>query len=175
MTTTLLIIAALIVAFLVYVMLRPNEFRIERSSTIERKSPEEVFALLNDFRHWAKWSPWEAMDPNLQRTFSGENAGVGAVYAWKGNKKVGEGRMEITESKPAAFVRLKLDFIAPMKANNMTDFNVMAQGNGTRIIWSMYGPSPFMSKLFGSFVNIDKMVGKDFEKGLANIEAELNK
>ncbi len=175
MTTFLLVLAALIVAFLVYVMLRPNEFRIERSSTIERKSPAEVFALLNDFHQWQKWSPWEAMDPNLQRSYSGSDTGVGAVYAWKGNKKVGEGRMEITESKPAAFVRLKLDFIAPMKANNMTDFNVMAQGTGTRIIWSMYGPSPFMSKLFGAIVSIDKMVGKDFEKGLANIEAELNR
>ncbi len=174
MTTALLILGALLAAFLVYVALRPNNFRIERSSTIERHAPDEVFALINDFRQWTKWSPWEKIDPEMQRTYSGENSGVGAVYAWSGSKKVGSGRMEIVETLPNEFVRLKLDFTAPMKANNMTDFNVMKQGNGTRIVWSMYGPSPFMSKLFGTVISIDKMVGKDFEKGLAQIEASLN-
>lgn len=171
----LLIIPALLIAFLIWVALKPNTFRIERASSIERHTPDEVFALLNDFRQWQNWSPWEEIDPNLQRTYSGKDAGVGAIYEWRGNKKAGSGRMEITETTGVEFLRLKLDFLAPFKASNMTDFNVMAQGSGTRIIWSMYGPSPFMSKLFGTVMNIDKMVGKDFAKGLAKMEAHLNR
>lgn len=173
--TWLLIVLALVAIFLAWVAMKPNSFRIERSSTIEGHSPAEVFALLDDFRAWQKWSPWEGIDPDLKREYSGQDSGVGAVYAWRGNKKVGSGRMEITDSVPGEFLRLKLDFIAPMKANNLTDFNVSAQGSGTRLIWSMYGPSPFMSKLFGTFMNFDRIVGKDFEKGLAAIEAELNR
>jgi hypothetical protein len=113
------------------------------------------------------------MDPDLQRTYSGENQGVGAVYSWKGNKRVGEGRMEITEINHGHIVRLKLDFIKPMKANNMTDFTLSREGDGTRLTWTMYGPAGFMSKLFQTFMNIDRMVGRDFEKGLESMARAL--
>jgi hypothetical protein len=174
LTVILLILAAAIAAVLVVAALKPSNFRIERAATFERHAPADIYPLLADFQHWREWSPWESLDPGMKRTYSGADQGVGAVYAWDGNRKVGSGRMEIVEARPGELVRLKLDFLAPMKARNMTDFILARQGNGTRVTWSMYGPSPYMSRLFGTFVSIDKLVGQDFQRGLVNLQAVLN-
>ena len=173
MLTALLVIAAAIVALLAYASTRPPTFRIERSARIAAGIPT-VGALIDNFREWRKWSPWEALDPQLQRTYSGAEAGTGAVYEWSGNGKAGKGRMEITEMRATGshgLIAIKLDFFKPFKANNIAEFVMTGTDDGgTELQWSMSGPSPFMSKLMGVFINIDKLVGKDFEKGLASLK-----
>ncbi|MGD9842828.1 MAG: SRPBCC family protein [Steroidobacteraceae bacterium] len=168
MKTVGLIVIALGV-FLFFVANRPDTFRLQRSLSI-KASPEKVFALLNDFHQWGAWSPWEKLDPAMTRTFSGANSGVGAIYEWHGNKKVGKGRMEIIESSPSHLLRIKLDFLAPFEAHNTAEFTLQPQADGTNITWAMYGPSPFISKLMTMFFSMDKMVGGDFERGLTNLK-----
>lgn len=167
--TILLIILLVIVAFLVVVAMRPNTIRYERSAVINA-APERLFPLVNDFHAWRKWSPWEDKDPQMQRTFEGPANGVGARYAWKGNKNVGEGSMEVKEAQPFGRVVIALDFIKPWEAHNTADFTFVPEGNGTRVNWVMTGPANFGTKLFGLLFNLDKMVGKDFEKGLAQLK-----
>ena len=117
------------------------------------------------------WSPWENLDPNLQRTMSGAAKGQGAVYAWTGDDKVGSGRMEITQADPASKVLIKLDFLKPFKASNTAEFLMVPTDHaGTNLTWAMFGPSPFVSKLMGVFMDFDKMVGKDFEAGLVALK-----
>jgi uncharacterized protein YndB with AHSA1/START domain len=137
--------------------------------------PEKVFGYLNDFRQWRAWSPWENLDPNLQRTYSGADSGVGAKYAWEGNKNVGAGSMEIVESNAPSKISLKLDFSRPFEAHNMTDFTFEPVGNGTKLTWDMHGPNQCMGKVMSVFMDMDKMVGKDFETGLANLKAAAEK
>lgn len=149
-------------------MAKPDIFRIERSLAINAPA-DAIFPLVADFHNWTQWSPWEGIDPDMKRTFSGAESGVGAVYAWEGNKKVGSGRMRITRADPGG-VALDLSFFAPMKAENKTNIALVPQGGGTRVDWAMHGPQPFMSKLFGVFMNFDRLVGRDFEKGLANLK-----
>lgn len=149
---------------------RPGSFRIERRARIEAP-PERVFALLDDFRRWEGWSPWEKLDPALQRSYGGPASGVGATYGWTGNKQVGEGRMEITESTPPGRLVIKLDFLKPFEAHNTTEFLLQPADGGTTLTWSMVGESPFMMKVMSLFMSMDKMVGRDFEKGLAGIKA----
>lgn len=168
MTTFLVVALALIAALLVTAATRPDHFRIERDALIPAP-PEVVFGLLNDFHEWQRWSPWEGMDPQMQRNYSGADRGVGAVYAWQGNKKVGEGRMEIRESAPATRLVIQLDFFKPFEAHNIAEFTLRPEAAGTRVNWAMHGPSPFISKLMGLVFNFDRMVGKDFERGLANL------
>jgi hypothetical protein len=170
----LLAAAALIVLFLAYAATRPNSFRVERSADM-KAAPEKVFPLINDFHNWPLWSPWEKLDPAMTRTHSGEPAGKGAAYAWKGNKAVGEGRMEILESSAPARVLIQLDFIAPFAARNTAEFTLSPAGGGTHVTWAMYGPANFMTKVMGVFCNMDKMVGKDFEAGLAAMAAAAEK
>lgn len=160
--------AVAVLAILALAMTKPDVFRIERSITVNAPV-EAIFPFVADFRNWSQWSPWEGIDPDMKRTYSGEDSGVGAVYAWEGNKKVGSGRMRITRADPG-LVSLDLSFFAPMKAENKTDIAIAPQGGGARVDWVMHGPQPFMSKLFGVFMNFDKLVGKDFEKGLANLK-----
>ncbi len=174
MIKLLAVIVVAVIALLLYAATRPNSFRIQRSLRINA-APDRLFALLNDFRQWSGWSPWEKMDPDMQRTFSGPDVGVGTVYEWQGNKKVGKGRMEILESSPSTRLCIKLDFFSPFEAHNTTEFTLQPQGNGTDIIWAMYGPSPFMSKLMGVVFNMDKLVGGDFERGLTNLKALAEK
>jgi uncharacterized protein YndB with AHSA1/START domain len=164
-----IVVAILIAVLLAYAATRPDSFRLERSVTI-KAPPEKAFALINDFHQWTAWSPWEHMDADLQRSYSGNAAGVGAVYQWEG-KKTGVGRMEIMESLPASLIKIKLDFFKPFEAHNTAEFTLQAQGDSTTVTWAMYGPSPFMSKLMGIFFSIDKMVGKDFEAGLEKMKA----
>jgi hypothetical protein len=173
MLTALLVLAVAIGALLAYASTRPPTFRIERSTRIAAGVPR-VGALIDNFHEWRQWSPWEALDPQLQRTYSGAEAGTGAVYEWSGNAKAGAGRMEITEMRANAesgVILIKLDFFKPFKASNVAEFVMTpTDDGGTDLQWSMSGPSSFMSRLMGVFMNFDKMVGGDFEKGLAAIK-----
>ena len=130
-----------------------------------------MFAQVNDFHKWAAWSPWEKIDPNMKKTYEGSPAGNGAVYSWAGNKDVGEGRMTITDSKPGELVRIKLEFMKPWAATNATDFTFTPQGNQTGVKWTMSGDKNFMAKAFTLFMDMDKMIGNDFEKGLAQMKS----
>jgi hypothetical protein len=162
-------IAGLIALLVLLAMLKPNTFRYERSAAIAA-SPEKVVAVLSDFHEWSKWSPWEKLDPTMTRTHSGAASGVGAIYEWTGNKKVGSGRMEILETSPT-LVKVKLDFLTPFEAHNLTDFEVTKTASGCDVKWVMHGPALFMNRFMGTFINFEKMIGKDFENGLANLKA----
>jgi hypothetical protein len=163
------ILIALVGAILIYAATRPDDFRVERSASI--KAPTEtIHALISDFHAWRAWSPYEKFDPEMTRSFAGAGKGKGAVYEWSGNRKVGAGRMEIIEDTPARIVA-KLDFIRPFEAHNIAEFVLRPEGDATRVTWSMRGLSPFVAKVMGLFVNMDRMIGKDFEAGLANLKA----
>ncbi|QSE83477.1 SRPBCC family protein [Rhodococcus koreensis] len=146
------------------------EFLVERSTVIDA-SPDVVQPLLDDFRKWQSWSPWEDVDPDLKRTYSGPDSGVGASYAWEGNRKAGSGQMVITESVPGSKVVLDLTFLKPFKAENVTTFLLEPNGAGTTVRWQMTGKNNFFFRIVGVVFPMDKMVGKDFEKGLAQLKA----
>ncbi len=166
-----ILLALAIIGLLFFVLLagRPDEFTVVRSTTIAAP-PAVVFEQVNDFHKWDHWSPWAKLDPACQNTFDGAPAGQGAGFAWDGNKKVGAGRMAITESQPASLIRINLEFLRPFEATNTTEFTFQPEGNGTLITWKMFGKNNFMSKAFGLFVDCDTMVGRDFEKGLASLK-----
>ena len=167
-------IAVLIAAVLIYATTRPDTFSVQRTETI-KAPPDKIFPLINDFHSWPSWSPWEKLDPAMQRTHSGATAGQGATYAWVGNSKVGEGRMEILASAPSSKISIKLDFIKPFEGHNTADFTLQPQGDSTQVTWVMYGPAPYVTKLMGVFVSMDKLIGKDFEAGLANLKSAAEK
>jgi hypothetical protein len=167
-------IAALIAIFCVIVAMQPAEFRITRSATMAAPA-SAVFAQVNDFHNWIAWSPWEKLDPALQRTYQGEPAGTGAVYSWTGNKQVGEGRMTITESRPNEFIRLKLEFLKPFVATNTTEFTFQPQGHQTLMTWDMTGRNNCVFKAFALLFNMQKMIGKQFEEGLGNLKQVVEK
>jgi uncharacterized protein YndB with AHSA1/START domain len=167
----LIVFAVALVALLIYAATRPDAFRVERSAVIQAP-PEKVFALIDDFRRWTAWSPWEKVDPQLKRTHSGAHSGKGAAYAWEGNRNVGSGRMEIVECMPPsnaapAKIVIKLDFITPFEGHNTAEFTLTPGPQGTTVSWAMFGPSPYISKLMGIFLNMDRMIGGQFELGLA--------
>jgi uncharacterized protein YndB with AHSA1/START domain len=159
----------LIAAVLFYVATRPDTFRVQRTASI-KAPPEKVFALINDFHGQAQWSPWEKIDPAMKRTLSGASNGKGAVYEWEGNRQVGTGRIEITESSSPSMVRMKLDMFKPFEAHNIVEFTLDAQGDSTRVTWAMHGRNPYLAKVMSIFIDCDKMVGKDFETGLNNLK-----
>ena len=163
-------LAVLIVSLLIFIATRPDDFRVTRSTTITAP-PAAVFAQVNDFHNWDAWSPWAKLDPACKNSFDGPAAGQGAIFSWDGNKKVGAGRMTVTESQPPELIRIHLEFLRPFKANNTTEFTFKAQGDQTAVTWSMFGKNNFISKAFGLFMDCDKMVGKDFEKGLASLKS----
>lgn len=167
--TILILLTLFVIAIFAYATTRPNSFRIQRSTLIQAP-PEKVFHLINDFHQWQAWSPWENIDPTMQRTYSGTPQGVGTIYGWEGKGKVGAGRMEITTARPPAEIIIQLDFIKPFEAHNIAEFILTPQGQHTELTWVMHGPSPYISKLMGIFFNLDRMIGKDFEKGLSNIK-----
>lgn len=171
--TIAIIIVLLIAAVLIYAATKPDSFRIERSTTI-KASPEAISAYLTDFKQWAAWSPWEAKDPAMKRTFSGAANGQGAIYGWEGNKNVGTGRMEILDVQPQK-VTIKLDFFSPFEAHNTTEYVLEPQGDSTKLTWAMFGPSNYMSKVMSVVMNMDKMVGPDFEAGLTKLKAAAEK
>ena len=170
MLTALLVLAATVAAVLLLAASKPATFRVERSATINAP-PEKVFTLINDFHHWPSWSPWEKLDPAMTKTHSGAPSGPGAVYAWKGNKKVGEGHMEITDASPHSRLAMKLDFLKPFEAHNIAEFTLVGTDGNTQVTWAMHGPANFMTKLMQVFMSMDRMVGKDFEAGLENLQA----
>ena len=153
---------------------QPDSFSVRRSTTLQAP-PDKVFVLLTDFHRWADWSPWEALDPAMKRSFSGPASGPGAVYEWAGNQAVGAGRMEITGAQPARQVDIKLDFLRPFEGHNTTVFTLEPQGAATSLTWTMTGPMPFVSKLMSVFVSMDKLIGKDFETGLAKLKGVVEK
>jgi hypothetical protein len=165
----LIIVVVLIVVVLVFAATRPGTFKVERAATI-KAPPERILALIDDFRRWTVWSPWERLDPALKRSYSGPTSGPGAVYAWQGNSKVGQGRMEVLASSPSA-TKIKLDFIKPFEAHNIADFTLVPQGDSTTVSWAMHGPNSYLAKLMHLFFDMDKLVGGDFERGLANLKA----
>ncbi len=159
-------IGAVLGLFALYVATRPGEFRTERSLDINA-SPATLFALINDFHEWAAWSPWEKMDPTMTKSYEGPSAGKGAVYRWHGNNKVGEGVMTILESNPDSRIDVQLQFIKPFAATNKAIFTLVQAGTSTKVTWAMEGNKNFMMKAFGVFMNMDELVGTDFERGLA--------
>jgi hypothetical protein len=167
------VIALAVAIVLISATRKPDAFRVQRGATIKAPA-ESIFSLINDFRRWGSWSPWENKDPAMKRTFSGADRGKGAVYAWDGNKNVGSGRMEILDTSVPSKIVIKLDFFKPFEGHNTAEFTMLPQGDGTNIgtivTWAMYGPAPFMSKMMQVFMNIDNMIGKDFEAGLANLK-----
>ena len=167
-------IAAIVVVFLVVVAMQPSDFKVERSATMRAPAPA-AFAQVNDFQKWQAWSPWEKVDPALKRQYEGPQAGTGAVYAWQGNKDVGEGRMTITERKPAELVRIKLEFFKPFAATNQADFTFKPAGDGTTVTWTMTGQNNFLSKAICMFVDMDKMVGGMFEQGLTQMKTVVER
>lgn len=147
-----------------------STYTVERSATIAAE-PQRIFDQIVDFRKWMTWSPWEGLDPNQQRTFSGAESGPGATYAWSGNRKAGRGRMEITSAQPPSEVRIALEFEKPFKSSNTIEFFLIPEGSGrTRVRWVMTGPKTLATKVMGLFSSMDKMVGPDFEKGLARLK-----
>jgi hypothetical protein len=156
-------------AILLVALTKPSTFRVERTVTINA-SPEKVAGLINDFHQWNTWSPWAKLDPAMKTTYSGPASGPGAVYEWEGNSKVGKGRMEILSVDPAK-TSIKLDFLKPFESHNTSDFVLEPQGTGTRVNWIMYGPMEyFPGKIMSVFTSMNKMIGPDFEKGLASMK-----
>ena len=172
--TIAIAIVVLVAAILGYAATRPDSFRVERATTI-KAPPEKIYAFIEDFHRWDAWSPWEKLDPAMKRSFSGAAAGKGAAYAWQGDNKVGEGRMEIAESTPSSKVVIKLDFIKPFEGHDITEFTLEPKGDDTNVSWVMSGPVPYFAKVMGIFASMDSMIGKDFEKGLANLKAAAEK
>ena len=161
-------LVVVIVLFVGVVATRPSTFHVERSAKIAAP-PAAVFSLINDFHRWPSWSPWEKLDPNMKREYSGAPAGVGAAYDWSGNDDVGVGSMRITDSQAPTKVAIALEFKQPWQASNQTLFSVAPDAAGSTITWGMDGQSNFMFKAISLFMDMDQMVGKDFEAGLANL------
>jgi uncharacterized protein YndB with AHSA1/START domain len=165
-----IVIVVLAAGVLILAALKPDTFRVQRTATI-KAAPETVFALVNDFRRWDAWSPWEKKDPAMKRTFGAVTAGKGATYAWDGDKNVGQGSMEIVESVAPSRLALKLDFVKPFEAHNAVVFTLAPRGDTTEVTWTMEGPVPYLAKIIHVFVDMDRMVGADFEAGLSAMKA----
>jgi uncharacterized protein YndB with AHSA1/START domain len=175
MIKTIALVAVIVIAaVLIFAATKPDTFSVQRTTTI-KAAPEKIFAMLDDFHNWGGWSPWEKMDPNMKRTFSGPANGKGSVYEWDGNSKVGQGRMEITDASAPSHVTIKLDFIKPFEGHNVAEFVLEPRGDSTNVTWTMRGPSPYIAKLMSVFFSMDSMIGKDFEAGLANLKAAAEK
>ena len=172
--TIAIIVVVLIAGVVILAAMKPDSFSVQRAATI-KAPPEKVFALINDFKAWGAWSPWEKKDPAMKRSFGATTSGKGAHYAWDGNKDVGQGSMTVTESAPPSKVVLNLDFIKPFEGHNIVEFTLTPQGDSTSVNWLMHGPANFMSKIMQVFISMDRMVGKDFETGLANLKAAAEK
>ncbi len=171
MLKKILIGIVLILAVLaIIVALQPSEYSVTRSATMAA-APETVFDQVNDLQKWRAWSPWEKLDPEMTRTFEGPTSGEGAIYSWVGNSDVGEGSMTIMESRPSELVRMKLEFREPMAGESDTAFTFKPDGDQTTVTWNMTGKNNFVGKAFCLFMNMDKMIGGQFEEGLANLKS----
>jgi uncharacterized protein YndB with AHSA1/START domain len=169
-----IILAVAIAAVLVLAMTKSSTLRVQRSISIQAP-PERIFPLISDFHQWLHWSPYERKDPAMKRTYEGAANGKGAVYAWNGDKNVGSGRMEILEASAPQRIVIKLDFFTPFEGHNTAEFTMLPQGDGTHVTWLMHGPARFMTRLIQVFMNLDNMIGKDFEAGLANLKTITEK
>jgi uncharacterized protein YndB with AHSA1/START domain len=165
-----LLLLVAVAAVLVLAATKPDTFVVQRTASINAP-PEKIFPLINDFDNWASWSPYEKKDPAMKRTRSGAASGRGSVYAWEGDKNVGKGRMEIAEASPPSRITLKLDFEKPFAAHNIVDFTLEPKGQSTSVTWAMHGPVPYLAKIVHVIFNMDRMVGQDFEAGLASLKA----
>jgi hypothetical protein len=166
----LIALVVVLVLFVVMVALRPSEFRVTRSAAIAAP-PDAVFAQVNDLHNWEAWSPWAKLDPAAKTKYEGPPAGIGAKFGWSGNNKIGAGQMTITESKPYDLVKFRLDFVKPFKGTNAAEFTFRPDGNQTVVTWSTMGEYSFIPKAVGLFINCDKMMGDQFEKGLAQMKS----
>jgi len=164
----------LLAAILGFAATKPATFRVERAKSIQAP-PDKIFELINDFHRWASWSPYEKLDPAMKKTFTGAPSGKGAVYAWAGNGKAGEGRMEITDTSPSSKVTIKLDFLRPFEGHNIAEFTLEPKGGSTNVTWAIHGPQPYILKVMTTFFSMDNMLGKDFEAGLDNLKAIAEK
>jgi uncharacterized protein YndB with AHSA1/START domain len=176
-TVVIAVVVLLVIAVVVVLGLaamKPDTFRVQRAMTI-KAPPEKIFALINDFHAWGQWSPWEKKDPAMKRTFSNPASGKGATYAWEGDKNVGQGSMEIVDAAQSSKIALKLDFVKPFEGHNMVVFTLEPKGEATNVTWDMRGPTPFFAKIIHVLLNMDKLVGNDFEAGLANLKAASEK
>jgi uncharacterized protein YndB with AHSA1/START domain len=169
-----ILLALAIIAVVLFAATKPSTFSVRRRATVNAPA-EKIFAVLSDFHQWRGWSPWENRDPELKRSYEGSDRGEGAVYAWDGNKNVGAGRMEILEATTPSKILIKLDFFKPFETHNTAEFTMLPQDNATDVNWAMQGPAPFMHKVMQVFMNMDKMIGRDFETGLANLKTLLEK
>jgi len=168
------VVVVAIAAILIYASTKPDSFRVERSTAMNAP-PEKIFPYLEGLKRWTEWSPYEGRDPDMKRTYSGAESGKGAVYEWDGNNNVGKGRMEILNSTPAQKVVIKLDFLKPFEGHNTAELTVVPKGGQTIVTWAMHGPSPFMTKLIGTFMDMDDMIGRDFAAGLAKLKTVVEK
>src|SRR5260221_2682109 len=171
MLKALVVIALVLAAILIYAATKPDTFRVERSATI-KAPPEKVYGLISDFRSWSAWSPWGKKDPAMKLILSGAANGKGAVYAWQGNRDVGEGRMEIVDATPLSRLRINLEFINPFHAHNIVEVTLDTKGDSTEVTWAMHGPMRYTAQLMSIFFSMDSVIGRDFETGLANLEAD---
>jgi hypothetical protein len=169
----LLVLAVAVAGVLALAATKPDSFSVQRAAAI-KAPPERISAVLSDFRAWEAWSPWEKLDPKMKRTYSGEPKGKGARYAWSGNSEVGEGSMTITEAQ-ASRVALDLDFVRPFEGHNKVVFTLAPKGEATEVTWNMSGPSPYITKVIQVFCDMDGMIGKQFEAGLASLKAVTEK
>jgi uncharacterized protein YndB with AHSA1/START domain len=164
-----IIIAIAIAIVLILAATKPNTLRVQRTTSIKAPA-DRLFPLINDFQQWRTWSPYENKDPAMKRTYEGPQNGKGAVYAWDGNKNVGSGRMEILEAQAPSKITIKLDFFKPFEGHNTAEFTMLPQGDVTTLTWTMVGPAVLMSRVMQVFMNLDHMIGRDFEVGLANLK-----
>jgi len=170
LTKILIALAVIVVGFIVVVAMRPSEYRVARTTTISAPAPA-VFAQVNDFHRWEAWSPWATLDPAMKQGYEGAPAGVGAIYTWVGNNDVGEGRMTVTESRPSERIRIDLEFLKPFRATSTAEFTFRPEGGQTVVTWSMAGKVNFIAKVVHLFVDMDKMIGGNFDKGLAQMKS----
>ena len=170
----LLGVVVLIAAVLLLATRQPDTFSVERR-IVMNAPPERVFAQINDFHAWEAWSPWAKLDPAMQVTYSGAAQGVGAVYEWRGNSDVGEGRMAIKSATAPSEVMIALDFLTPFESHNVTTFMLTPTESGTEVIWTMKGNAEYVTKLMTMFVSMDKMVGPDFSRGLEQLKAVVER
>ncbi len=170
MLTAVVIVALVVAAVLAYAATKPDTFRVQRSASI-KAPPEKIFPLINDFREWTGWSPYEKKDPAMKRTYGSNTSGRGAVYEWAGNGNVGSGRITIADATSPSKVAIKLDMLKPFEAHNDVEFTLVPQGDNTTVTWDMQGRVSYLAKIMHVFFNMDKMVGSDFEAGLANLKS----
>src|SRR5215470_6024736 len=169
------VVAAVVVgAVLAYAATKPDTFTVQRTASI-KAPPEKIFPFINDMRTWVAWSPFEKKDPDMKRIYSGTESGKGSFYEWDGDRNIGRGRLEIADTKPPRKVVVNMHFIRPFEAHNVAEFTLEPNGDTTTVTWAMHGPVPYFAKIVHVFLNMDRMVGTDFETGLANLKVLTEK